>query len=72
MMKFMGSRFLICQDVINCTLREPSAGYDEIAAALDIPLGTAKSRHHKALRQNVAFTADEEMKGEWTCLPKVN
>ncbi|MEK3714596.1 sigma-70 family RNA polymerase sigma factor [Paenibacillus sp. FSL R7-0333] len=49
--------------------------YDEIAAALDIPLGTAKSRHHKALRklrQNVVFTADDEMKGEWTCLSEIN
>ncbi|MEK3835231.1 MULTISPECIES: sigma-70 family RNA polymerase sigma factor [unclassified Paenibacillus] len=49
--------------------------YDEIAAALGIPLGTAKSRHHKALRklrQNAVFTADDEMKGEWTCLSEIN
>lgn len=49
--------------------------YDEIATALDIPLGTAKSRHHKALRklrQQADFTEEEEMKGGWTCLPKVN
>lgn len=49
--------------------------FDEIAAALDIPLGTAKSRHHKALhklRQNAAFTEEQEMKEDWTCLSKVN
>lgn len=49
--------------------------YDEIASALDIPLGTAKSRHHKALRklrQQAAFTEEDEMKEEWACLPRVN
>ncbi|WNS45863.1 sigma-70 family RNA polymerase sigma factor [Paenibacillus sp. MMS20-IR301] len=49
--------------------------FDEIAAALDIPLGTAKSRHHKALRklrQNAGFTEEDEQKGEWACLSKVN
>lgn len=49
--------------------------FDEIAAALDIPLGTAKSRHHKALRklrQNAGFTEEDELKGDWTCLSKVN
>jgi RNA polymerase sigma-70 factor (ECF subfamily) len=49
--------------------------FEEIAFALDIPLGTAKSRHHKALcrlRQNAAFTEEDEMKGDWTCLSKVN
>lgn len=49
--------------------------YDEIASALDIPLGTAKSRHHKALRklrQQAALTEEDEMKEEWSCLPRVN
>lgn len=49
--------------------------YDEIASALGIPLGTAKSRHHKALRklrQQAAFTEEDEMKEEWTCLSRVN
>ena len=49
--------------------------FDEIAAALNIPLGTAKSRHHKALRklrENAVFIGEDEMKGDWTCLPKVN
>lgn len=49
--------------------------YDEIASALGIPLGTAKSRHHKALRklrQQAAFTEEDEMKEEWPCLPRVN
>lgn len=49
--------------------------YDEIALALDIPLGTAKSRHHKALRklrQQAALPEEDEMKEEWPCLPRVN
>ncbi|NQX43752.1 sigma-70 family RNA polymerase sigma factor [Paenibacillus tritici] len=49
--------------------------FDEIASALDIPLGTAKSRHHKALRklrQNAVLTEEEELKGEWACLSRIN
>ncbi|AIQ58085.1 sigma-70 family RNA polymerase sigma factor [Paenibacillus borealis] len=49
--------------------------FDEIATALEIPLGTAKSRHHKAmrkLRQHAVFTEEDEMKGDYTCLSKVN
>lgn len=49
--------------------------YDEIASALGIPLGTAKSRHHKALRklrQQAAFTEEDDLKEEWPCLPRVN
>lgn len=49
--------------------------FDEIASALDIPLGTAKSRHHKAMRklqQHAVFTEEDELKGDYTCLSKVN